>query len=59
MFWSQMAQLAGACTQADPQLRPSMREIVVVLTTLSSETKEWNVSTFRKNKAMLNLMSGK
>ncbi|XP_044496152.1 chitin elicitor receptor kinase 1-like isoform X2 [Mangifera indica] len=54
-----MAQLARACTEADPQLRPSMREIVVVLTTLSSETKEWNVSTFRKNKAMLNLMSGK
>ncbi|MCL7031016.1 hypothetical protein MKW94_016473 [Papaver nudicaule] len=31
-----MAQLAKACTQENPQLRPSMRSIVVALTTLSS-----------------------
>lgn len=59
MFWSQMAELAKACTQEDPQLRPSMREIVVALTTFSSETREWNVSAFHENKALLNLMSGK
>ncbi|XP_031260086.1 chitin elicitor receptor kinase 1-like isoform X1 [Pistacia vera] len=54
-----MAELGRACTKEDPQVRPSMREIVVALTTLSSETKEWNVSGFHGNKALLNLMSGK
>ncbi|XP_031260054.1 calcium permeable stress-gated cation channel 1-like [Pistacia vera] len=37
-----MAELDRACTKEDPQVRPSMREIVVAITTLSSETKEWN-----------------
>ncbi|KAJ0018826.1 hypothetical protein Pint_09815 [Pistacia integerrima] len=54
-----MAELGRACTKEDPQVRPSMREIVVALTTLSSETKEWNVSGFHGNTALLNLMSGK
>lgn len=41
-----MAQLAGACTQEDPDLRPTMRKAVVALMTLSSSTQEWEVSAF-------------
>ncbi|CAN5954032.1 unnamed protein product, partial [Sphagnum jensenii] len=36
-----MAQLAGACTNERPQLRPTMRKVVVALMTLSSSTQEW------------------
>ncbi|XP_038996395.1 lysM domain receptor-like kinase 3 [Hibiscus syriacus] len=35
-----MAQLAKACTHENPQLRPSMRSIVVALMTLSSSTED-------------------
>ncbi|KAL6330241.1 hypothetical protein AAG906_040163 [Vitis piasezkii] len=35
-----MALLAKACTQENPQLRPSMRTIVVALMTLSSSTED-------------------
>jgi chitin elicitor receptor kinase 1 len=42
----QMAQLAGACTNERPQLRPTMRKVVVALMTLSSSTQEWEVSGF-------------
>ncbi|MBA0548315.1 hypothetical protein Golob_019423, partial [Gossypium lobatum] len=38
-----MAQLAKACTKENPQLRPSMRSIVVALMTLSSSTEDWDV----------------
>ncbi|KAF7831580.1 lysM domain receptor-like kinase 3 [Senna tora] len=54
-----MAHLAKACTQDNPQLRPSMRSIVVALMTLSSATEDWDVGSFYENQALLNLMSGR
>ncbi|KAM5588787.1 lysM domain receptor-like kinase 3 [Rosa sericea] len=55
-----MAQLARACTQENPQLRPSMRSIVVALMTLSSSTEEWDVGSFYENHTdLVNLMSGR
>ncbi|XP_068656112.1 chitin elicitor receptor kinase 1-like [Aristolochia californica] len=54
-----MAQLARACTQENPQLRPSMRSIVVALMTLSSTTEDWDVGSFYENQALVNLMSGR
>ncbi|MQL87509.1 hypothetical protein Taro_020054, partial [Colocasia esculenta] len=54
-----MAQLAKACTQENPQLRPSMRTIVVALMTLSSSTEDWDVHAFYGNQALINLMSGR
>ncbi|KAL8239388.1 hypothetical protein R6Q59_015955 [Mikania micrantha] len=41
-----MAQLAKACTNVDPQQRPSMRSLVVALMTLSSSTEDWDVGSF-------------
>ncbi|KAK7401248.1 hypothetical protein VNO78_12582 [Psophocarpus tetragonolobus] len=54
-----MAQLAKACTQDTPQLRPSMRSIVVALMTLSSTTDDWDVGSFYENQNLINLMSGR
>ncbi|EXB77037.1 Proline-rich receptor-like protein kinase PERK8 [Morus notabilis] len=54
-----MAQLAKACTQESPQLRPSMRSIVVALMTLSSTTEDWDVGSLYDNQALVNLMSGR
>ncbi|OVA03426.1 Protein kinase domain [Macleaya cordata] len=54
-----MAQLAKACTQENPQLRPSMRSIVVALMTLSSSTEDWDVGSFYENHGLVNLMSGR
>ncbi|KAI4308356.1 hypothetical protein L6164_031439 [Bauhinia variegata] len=54
-----MAQLAKACTHDNPQLRPSMRSIVVALMTLSSNTDDWDVGTFYENQELVNLMSGR
>ncbi|KAG9440072.1 hypothetical protein H6P81_020237 [Aristolochia fimbriata] len=54
-----MAQLARACTQENPQLRPNMRSIVVALMTLSSTTEDWDVGSFYENQALVNLMSGR
>ncbi|KAF5746096.1 Chitin elicitor receptor kinase 1 RLK1 putative isoform 2 [Tripterygium wilfordii] len=54
-----MAQLAKACTQENPQLRPSMRSIVVALMTLSSSTEDWDVGSFYENQALVGLMSGR
>ncbi|KAL4620077.1 hypothetical protein ACB092_06G127400 [Castanea dentata] len=54
-----VAQLAKACTQENPQLRPSMRSIVVALMTLSSTTEDWDVGSFYNNDALVNLMSGR
>ncbi|XP_042520030.1 chitin elicitor receptor kinase 1-like [Macadamia integrifolia] len=54
-----MAQLAEACTKENPQLRPSMRSIVVALMTLSSSTEEWDVRAFYGNQALVNLVSGR
>ncbi|KAG0488236.1 hypothetical protein HPP92_007047 [Vanilla planifolia] len=53
-----MAQLARACTQENPQLRPSMRSIVVALMTLSSPNEDWDISPFYENQAFVNLISG-
>ncbi|KAI8558262.1 hypothetical protein RHMOL_Rhmol04G0077000 [Rhododendron molle] len=54
-----LAQLAKACTQENPQLRPSMRSAVVALMTLSSSTEDWDVGSFYENQALVNLMSGR
>ncbi|GMI70951.1 chitin elicitor receptor kinase 1, LysM-containing receptor-like kinase 1 [Hibiscus trionum] len=54
-----MVQLAKACTQENPQLRPSMRSIVVALMTLSSTTEDWDVGSFYDKQAVVNLMSGR
>ncbi|KAJ0081371.1 hypothetical protein Patl1_09931 [Pistacia atlantica] len=54
-----IAQLAKACTQENPQLRPSMRAIVVALMTLSSTTEDWDVGSFYENQDLVNLMSGR
>jgi chitin elicitor receptor kinase 1 len=59
LFWSQVAQLAKSCTHENPQVRPSMRSIVVALMTLSSSTEDWDVGSFYENKALVNLMSGR
>ncbi|KAF4399555.1 hypothetical protein G4B88_022638, partial [Cannabis sativa] len=53
-----MAQLAKACTHDSPQLRPSMRSIVVALMTLTSTTEDWDVGSFYENQALTNLMTG-
>ncbi|KAB1200859.1 Chitin elicitor receptor kinase 1 [Morella rubra] len=54
-----VGMLAKACTQDNPQLRPSMRGIVVALMTLSSTTEDWDVRAFYENQALVNLMSGR
>ncbi|PIA24786.1 hypothetical protein AQUCO_29300002v1 [Aquilegia coerulea] len=54
-----MAQLARACTHENPQLRPSMRSIVVALLTLSSTTEDWDVGCIHENQALMNLSSGR
>uniref|UniRef100_A0A1D1YB20 non-specific serine/threonine protein kinase n=1 Tax=Anthurium amnicola TaxID=1678845 RepID=A0A1D1YB20_9ARAE len=54
-----MAQLARACTEENPHLRPSMRSIVVALMALSSSTEDWDVASFYENQAIVNLMSGR
>lgn len=59
VFCLQMAQLAKACTHENPQLRPSMRSIVVALMTLSSATEDWDIGSFYENQALVNLMSGR
>ncbi|KAL0012270.1 hypothetical protein SO802_007378 [Lithocarpus litseifolius] len=54
-----LIQLAKACTQETPQLRPSMRSIVVALMTLSSSTEDWDVVSFYENHALVHLMTGR
>ncbi|XWS47409.1 hypothetical protein CRYUN_Cryun14cG0149700 [Craigia yunnanensis] len=54
-----IAQLAKACTEENPQLRPNMRSIVVALMTLSSSTEDWNVGFVYENQPLVNLMSGR
>ncbi|KAI4295954.1 hypothetical protein L6164_035947 [Bauhinia variegata] len=54
-----MAQLAKACTHENPQLRPSMRSIVVALMTLTSATEDWDVGSFYETQALVHLMSGR
>ncbi|KAI8573877.1 hypothetical protein RHMOL_Rhmol01G0309600 [Rhododendron molle] len=54
-----VAQLARACTQENPQLRPSMRSVVVALMALSSTTEDWDVASSYENQGLVNLMSGR
>ncbi|KAL3614968.1 hypothetical protein CASFOL_040629 [Castilleja foliolosa] len=56
---SKVAHLAKACTHENPQLRPSMRSIVVALMTLSSSTEDWDIGSFYQNQGLVNLMSGR
>ncbi|GKV40290.1 hypothetical protein SLEP1_g47957 [Rubroshorea leprosula] len=51
------AHLARACTQENPQHRPSMRSIVVALATLSSSNEDWDIESIYENKALVNQMS--
>ncbi|KAG2271065.1 hypothetical protein Bca4012_073300 [Brassica carinata] len=53
-----MAELGKACTQENAQLRPSMRYIVVALSTLISSTGNWDVGNFQ-NDDIVSLMSGR
>ncbi|RWR77550.1 Pkinase domain-containing protein/LysM domain-containing protein [Cinnamomum micranthum f. kanehirae] len=55
-----MAQLAEACTHENPQLRPSMRTVVVALMALSSSSSSsdnLDVGSFYENQALGNIMS--
>ncbi|XP_019169585.1 PREDICTED: chitin elicitor receptor kinase 1-like isoform X2 [Ipomoea nil] len=54
-----MAHLAKACTHENPQLRPSMRSIVVALMTLSSSSEDWDIGSFYENQGLVHLMSGR
>ncbi|XP_050904069.1 lysM domain receptor-like kinase 3 [Lathyrus oleraceus] len=54
-----MAQLAKACTESDPHQRPNMSYVVVALTTLTSTTEEWDITSIYKNPNLVNLMSGR
>ncbi|KAI9095356.1 hypothetical protein K1719_026390 [Acacia pycnantha] len=58
-----MAQLGRACTQDDPQLRPTMRSVVVALMTLSSsspyEDCEVVGSAFSHHQTIINPLSGR
>lgn len=56
---TQLAHLAKVCTHENPQLRPTMRSIVVALMTLSSSTEDWDVGSFYRNQGLVNLMSGR
>ncbi|KAH9623623.1 hypothetical protein KSS87_008598 [Heliosperma pusillum] len=53
-----MAELAKACTQQDPELRPIMRSVVVALLPLSSDTDHWDLSGFYE-RGLPNLVSGR
>ncbi|KAF7150711.1 hypothetical protein RHSIM_Rhsim02G0113100 [Rhododendron simsii] len=53
-----LVQLAKACTQENPQLRPSMWSAVVALMTLLSSTEDWDVGSFYENQALVSLMFG-
>ncbi|KAK4386719.1 LysM domain receptor-like kinase [Sesamum angolense] len=56
---SKVTHLAKACTHENPQLRPSMRSIVVALMTLSSSTEDWDIGSFYENQGLVHLMSGR
>ncbi|KAL8470111.1 hypothetical protein ACS0TY_032833 [Phlomoides rotata] len=56
---SKVAHLAKACTHENPQLRPSMRSIVVALMTLSSSTEDWDIASFYQNQGFVHPMSGR
>ncbi|KAL2316979.1 hypothetical protein Fmac_030855 [Flemingia macrophylla] len=54
-----MAHLARACTESDPQQRPSMSSVVVNLTALTSTTEDWDIASIIENPTLANRMSGK
>ncbi|XP_075481626.1 chitin elicitor receptor kinase 1-like [Primulina tabacum] len=54
-----LSALARACTAETPEIRPTMRSIVVALMTLSSSTEDWDLGSFYGNQGLLNLMSGR
>ncbi|BBN07269.1 chitin elicitor receptor kinase 1 [Marchantia polymorpha subsp. ruderalis] len=54
-----MAQLAGACTKENPELRPSMRTAVVALMTLSSTTQDWEMHAYGSERITPGLISGR
>lgn len=54
-----LAWLGKSCTQENPQQRPTMRQIVVSLMTLSSATEDWDIGSFFDNQALASLMSGR
>lgn len=54
-----MAQIAKACTEADPQRRPSMRSVVVALMALSSATVEWDIASLNEHPTFVDLISGR
>ncbi|CAL9753421.1 unnamed protein product [Musa acuminata subsp. burmannicoides] len=53
-----MAWLAKSCTEENRQQRPTMRQIVVSLMTLSAGTEDWDVGSYEKQ-ALVDLMSGR
>ncbi|KAJ0785527.1 putative protein kinase RLK-Pelle-LysM family [Helianthus annuus] len=54
-----MAQLAKACTHEDPRLRPSMRNVVVALITLSSSSMEdWDPGSIYVDQTFSLMMRG-
>ncbi|XP_073302413.1 chitin elicitor receptor kinase 1-like [Primulina huaijiensis] len=56
---SKVAHLAKACTHENPQLRPTMRSIVVALMTLTSSTEDWDIGSFYENQGLDLLISGR
>ncbi|XP_021856599.2 chitin elicitor receptor kinase 1-like isoform X2 [Spinacia oleracea] len=53
-----MVELAKACTQENPELRPSMRSVVVALMSSSSTTENWDIGSFHEH-GLKNLESGR
>lgn len=54
----QMVELARTCTQDNPELRPSMRSVVVALNSFSSTTETWDIGSFYEH-GLKNLASGR
>lgn len=59
VFALQMATIAKACTEENPQLRPTMRSVVLALTTLSSTEDNWDIGSFCEARSSVSLMSGR
>lgn len=53
-----MVELAQACTQENPENRPSMRSVVVALMSLSSTTETWDIGSFHEH-GLENLVAGR
>ncbi|KAF8031914.1 hypothetical protein BT93_D0969 [Corymbia citriodora subsp. variegata] len=59
VFALHMATLAKACTQENPQLRPTMRSVVVALIALSSTEDDWDIGSICKAHSSVSLVSGR